>query len=487
MGKRVLAFDLGASSGRAMLARFDGSGIEIEEIHRFSNDPVLVNGTLYWDVLRLFFEIKQGISKAHHAGGFDSIGIDTWGVDFGFLDEDGILIENPVHYRDTRHAGYGEKAFKKLSKERAYEISGLQFMDINTAIQLYSIAENRPQLLKRAKTMLFMPDLLCYMLTGEKNTEYSIASTSQLLDAKKRDWSGEILNALGIPKDLFAPIVKSGTKVGRLSDEICSELGVSPVDVIATCEHDTASAVVSVPAAHEDFIYISSGTWSLFGTELKEPMLDEKARKYNITNEGGFGGSIRFLKNIMGLWLIQESRRQWIREGKTYSFQELEGYAREASPFQCFINPDAPEFIPQGNMPRRVQEYCKRTGQYVPENPGEILRCIYESIAMTYRESYRMISDATGKQYSAIHIVGGGTKDSLLCRMAADACGVNVTAGPVEATVLGNVAVQLIAMNEIADISKARKIISDSQKITSYTPKDTQDWDLAFIKYKAAK
>ena len=484
MSKRVLAFDLGASSGRAMLAQFDGNSIEIEEIHRFSNDPVMVNGTLYWDILRLFFEIKQGISKAHHAGGFDSIGIDTWGVDFGFLDENGVMIENPVHYRDNRNAGYGEKALEKLPRKRFYEIAGLQFMDINTAIQLYSIAQNRPQLLERAKTMLFTPDLLCYMLTGEKNTEYSIASTSQLLDAKKRDWSDEILNALGIPKRILAPIVKSGSKAGRLSAEICEELGVPAADVIATCEHDTASAVVSVPAADKDFIYISSGTWSLFGTELEEPMLDEKALKHNITNEGGFGGSIRFLKNIMGLWLIQESRRQWIREGKIYSFAELENHARVSQPFRCFIDPDAPEFVPQGNMPRRVQAYCERTNQYVPKTPGEILRCIYESIAMKYRETYGMIHDATGKRYSTIHIVGGGTKDTLLCQMTANACGVNVVAGPVEATVLGNVAVQLIALGEITDIWQARKIIAASQEPKAYAPEDTQDWDAAYSRYE---
>lgn len=486
MGKRVLSFDFGASSGRAMLAAFDGSRIEIEEIHRFSNDPVLMNGVLYWDVLRLLFEIKQGITKAHHAGGFDSIGIDTWGVDFGLLDERGDLLENPVHYRDKRNTGYSEKAFKKLPQKRFYDLTGLQFMDINTAMQLFSLAENRPYLLERAKTMLFMPDLLSYMLTGEMHTEYSIASTSQLLDAKARDWSFEIIDALNIPRRLFKPVVPSGTKVGQLSAEICEELGVPPADVIATCGHDTASAVVSVPASQEDFVYISCGTWSLFGTELKEPCISDKSLKYNITNEGGYGGSIRFLKNIIGLWLIQESRRQWIREGKEYSYAELEKQALAVPAFSCFIDPDHPDFIPQGNLPRRVQEFCRRTGQYVPQTAGEIMRCIYESIALKYRDTYAQLQDATGKSYPVIHMVGGGTKDNLLCQMTANACNADVVAGPIEATVFGNVAVQLIALGEIEDVWQARKIIAESQKLVTYSPCDMSEWETAYKKFKKA-
>lgn len=485
MNKRVLAFDFGASGGRAMLASYENGRITIEEIHRFSNDPVMVNGTLYWDVLRLFHEIKQGITKAHHAGGFQSIGIDTWGVDFGLLDEHGDLLENPVHYRDRRHAGYAEKAFTKLSRERLYEITGIQFMDINTAFQLYALKTDRPYLLERAKTMLFMPDLLCYMLTGEMNAEYSIASTSQLLDARSRDWSDEVINALDIPRGLLRPIIPTGSKAGMLSDEICEELGVPKADIIAVGEHDTASAVVSVPASGEDFAYISCGTWSLFGTELKQPCINEKSARYNITNEGGYGGTIRFLKNIIGLWLIQESRRQWIREGQEYSYAELERRALAEKPFSCFIDPDHPDFTPQGNLPRRVREFCRRTGQHVPETVGEVMRCIYESLALKYRYTLSQLEDTTGKKYPVIHMVGGGTKDNLLCRMTANACNVNVVAGPVEATVFGNVAMQFIAGGEIADISEARKVIADSQPLITYTPADAAQWDEAYARFTA--
>ena len=486
MSKRVLAFDFGASSGRAMLARYDGNTIEIQEIHRFSNDPVLVNGTLYWDVLRLLFEIKQGITKAHNAGGFDCIGIDTWGVDFGLLDEHGDLLENPVHYRDNRNIGLVEQSFKKIEKDRFYNITGIQFMDINTAFQLYGLMQNRPYLMERAQTMLFMPDLLCYMLTGQKNTEYSIASTSQLLDAEKRDWSYEIIDALGIPRRLFQPIIQPGTVTGKLSHEICEELSVPAVDVIAVGEHDTASAVLSVPAREKDFVYISCGTWSLFGTELDSPCIGDKSLRYNITNEGGFGGTIRFLKNIIGLWMIQESRRQWIREGKEYSYAELEKQALATKPFQCFIDPDHPDFVPQGNLPRRVQEFCERTGQYVPQSVGEIMRCIYESLALKYRYTFDLLKDTTGKDYSVIHMVGGGTKDNLLCQMTANSCGVDVVAGPIEATVLGNVAAQLIALGEIDSVATARQIIARSQKLITYNPADCGVWEEAFGRFQKA-
>ncbi len=480
MTKRVLAFDFGASSGRAIIGCFDGDKITLEEVHRFSNDPVSVGGTVYWDVLRLFYEIKQGIIKAKIAGGFDSIGIDTWGVDFGLIDSEGKLMENPVHYRDARTVGLVDEAFKTMPKEKLYGITGIQFMELNTLFQLISLKKYRPWMLERADKMLFMPDLFGYMLTGKMCAEYSIASTSQLIDLDKRTWSKEILDAFGIKESVFAPLVQPGTVLGELSKEICEECGVDPVPVISVCGHDTQSAITSVPCEDGDFAFLSSGTWSLFGTELDNPIVNETSMNINITNEGGFDGSTGFLKNIIGLWLIQESRRQWKREGKEYSYADLEKLALAAEPFKCFIDPDAPEFVPHGNIPERVREFCRKTGQYVPETVGEIMRCIYESLAMKYRLTFEKLRECTERDYPVIHVIGGGTKDGLLCQMTANSCDRTVKAGPIEATVMGNVAVQLMSDGSVKNIGQARKIVADSSELKTFEPKDTDKWAGAY-------
>ena len=480
MTKRVLAFDFGASSGRAIIGCFDGDKITLEEGHRFSNDPVSVGGTVYWDVLRLFYEIKQGIIKAKIAGGFDSIGIDTWGVDFGLIDSEGKLMENPVHYRDARTVGLVDEAFKTMPKEKLYGITGIQFMELNTLFQLISLKKYRPWMLERADKMLFMPDLFGYMLTGKMCAEYSIASTSQLIDLDKRTWSKEILDAFGIKESVFAPLVQPGTVLGELSKEVCEECGVDPVPVISVCGHDTQSAITSVPCEDGDFAFLSSGTWSLFGTELDKPIVNETSMNINITNEGGFDGSTGFLKNIIGLWLIQESRRQWKREGKEYSYADLEKLALAAEPFKCFIDPDAPEFVPHGNIPERVREFCRKTGQYVPETVGEIMRCIYESLAMKYRLTFEKLRECTERDYPVIHVIGGGTKDGLLCQMTANSCDRTVKAGPIEATVMGNVAVQLMSDGSVKNIGQARKIVADSSELKTFEPKDTDKWAGAY-------
>ncbi len=484
MNKRVLAFDFGASSGRAIIGVFDGEKIELREVHRFSNDPVKINGTFYWDVQRLFFEIKQGILKAKEDGGFDSIGIDTWGVDFGLLRKDGTLVENPVHYRDARNDGMVEFAKKYMSQEEMYDITGIQFMDFNTIFQLLSLKENRPYILEEADKLLFMPDLLSYMLSGVKSTEYSIATTSQMVDLKTRDWSDKILDTFGIKKDLLTDIVPTGAVIGQLSDDICEELGVPKADVISVASHDTQSAITAAPCEYEDFAFISCGTWSLFGTEVKEPIINDASKKLNVTNEGGYDYTIAFLKNICGLWLIQESRRQWIREGKEYSYAELEKMALECEPFKCFIDPDAPEFAPMGNIPERVRKYCEKTGQYVPQTVGEIMRCIYESLALKYRLTFDGIKDCTQKDYDRIHVMGGGTKDKLLLQMTAQSCNVNVYGGPIEATALGNIAVQLMSSGAISDIKEARKIIAQGENLKLYTPNDRDDWEKAYETFK---
>ena len=484
MNKRVLAFDFGASSGRAIVGVFDGEKIELREVHRFSNDPVKINGTFYWDVQRLFFEIKQGILKAKEDGGFDSIGIDTWGVDFGLLRKDGTLVENPVHYRDARNDGMVEFAKKYMSQEEMYDITGIQFMDFNTIFQLLSLKENRPYILEEADKLLFMPDLLSYMLSGVKSTEYSIATTSQMVDLKTRNWSDKILDTFGIKKDLLTDIVPTGAVIGQLSDDICEELGVPKADVISVASHDTQSAITAAPCEYEDFAFISCGTWSLFGTEVKEPIINDASKKLNVTNEGGYDYTIAFLKNICGLWLIQESRRQWIREGKEYSYAELEKMALECKPFKCFIDPDAPEFAPMGNIPERVRKYCEKTGQYVPQTVGEIMRCIYESLALKYRLTFDGIKDCTEKDYDRIHVMGGGTKDKLLLQMTAQSCNVNVYGGPIEATALGNIAVQLMSSGAISDIKEARKIIAQGENLKLYAPADRDEWEKAYEAFK---
>ena len=483
--KKVLSFDFGASSGRAMLASYENGKIEMAEIHRFSNDPVSVNGRMYWDVLRLFFEIKTGITKAVNAGGFDAIGIDTWGVDFGLINKKGELIGNPFHYRDQRTKGIPDKIFSEIiSKEDLYHRAGMQFMHFNTIYQLMYLKYNEPELLAQADKFLMMPDLFAYFLTGEMKEEASIASTSNLLNPNTKDWDFELIEKLGLDKKLFAPIVKSGSIYGYLSDEICNELGCKKVPVVAVCSHDTASAVAATPTSAEDFVYISCGTWSLFGIESKTPFLSDEAYKADFTNEGGFDGTIRFLKNIMGLWLIQESRRQWRREGIEVGFDTLEKEALASEPFKCFINVDDPMFETAGNLPKRVLEFCEKTGQYVPETRGEIMRCIYQSLAMKYKHTYNMLSDFTKREYKSINILGGGLKDKLLCRLTADATGATVFAGPTEATVMGNIAVAFYALGEIADFKELRKTVANSTDLKEYIPQNSEEWNKAYEDYK---
>ena len=481
-GKNVLAIDLGASSGRAILGNYDGERIRLEELHRFLNEPVQLNQTLYWDVLRLMHDIKIGLQKASKVT-FHSVGIDTWGVDFGLLDEDGNLLENPVHYRDKRTEGMFELAFSMYDKERFYELSGNQFMEINTVFQLLSLKNSRHALLSRAKTLLLMPDLLNYFLTGVKASEYTIASTTQMLNAREKVWSEEIIQSLGLPESILTKIIEPGTVLSPIRTEILDELMIKPANVVAVAGHDTQCAMVAVPAKEEDFLFLSCGTWSLFGTELKEPLISEKSKQYNMTNEGGYGGKISFLKNIIGLWLIQESRRQWAREGINYTFSELENEAQKATPFQAFIDPDAPEFVTPGNIPERIRDYCKRTNQEAPKEIGEYVRLINECLALKYRYVMEQIEDCTQKSYDTIYLVGGGSKSRLLCQMTANACKKKVVAGPAEATVYGNIALQLIALGEISDLTKARECIRNSEDMVCYVPQEEDKWEEAYQRF----
>lgn len=484
--KKMLAIDLGASSGRGIIGSWDGEKIALQEIHRFSNDPVMMPGGFFWDTPRLLHDVKAAILAASHAGGVDTIGIDTWGVDYGYLDKTGALLSLPYHYRDTRTDGIQDYVFGKFaSRNEIYASTGLQSMNFNTLYQLAADLRDRPWLMENAACLLHMPDLLGYMLTGEKMSEYTIVSTGAMLNAKKRAYDSELLGKFGIPEKILCEIVQPGTTLGSLLPAIEEETGGGGAKVVKVAGHDTASAVLAVPAENEDFLYISSGTWSLMGVESREPIITDLSEKYNVTNEGGVFGTIRVLKNIMGLWLVQESRRQWKREGKNYSFDEMAAMASAAKPLQSFIDPDDLLFSPAGNMPKRICEYCAQTGQHTPENVGEIIRCIFDSLALKYRLTAEKLEELTGRSYSTINIVGGGTKEEMLCRFTADATHKTVCAGPVEATALGNIAMQCMAAGEIGDIWEARCVIRNSTEMKIYTPdqKNAEAWDEAYARF----
>ncbi len=483
---KMLAIDLGASSGRGIVGSFDGEKLTLRENHRFSNDPVFVNGRFTWDILRIFFEIKNSITKTVIEGdNVSSVGIDTWGVDYGLLDKKGRLLANPTHYRDLRTENVTDYVKQFISPEDIYRVTGIQAIDFNTLNQLAVEKRDNSELLELADKMLFIPDLLNYFLTGKMATEYTIASTGMILDAAKRDFAYDLTDKLGIKRSLFAPMVQPCTSLGGLLPQINEEVGKNNINVVTVASHDTASAVIAVPATKgEDFIYISSGTWSLMGAELKDPLINDATRIANYTNEGGAMNTIRFLKNIMGLWIIQESRRQWKREGKDYSFAQMEAWAKEATPFKSLINPDYHTFGTPGNMPEKIRDYCRMTGQYVPETVGEVVRCIYESLALKYRYTVDTIDKLMNKNTKMINVVGGGTKDKFLSQMTADACGIPVCAGPEEATAIGNLMMQAIAAGEIKDMAEARQVVANSFELKHYEPtSDRAAWDEAYGRF----
>lgn len=482
MGRRVLCFDFGASSGRAMIADYENEKITLTEVHRFKNRSISVNGTLYWDILALYNEIRTGLVKAHKTGGFESVGIDTWGVDYGIIDKNGFLMSNPIQYRDKRTSGMIEKAAESIPLDKLYKATGNQIMEINTAFQLLAEKELRPYILENGAAILPTPDLLSYMLTGKISAELSIASTTQLFDPNALNWSDEAINALGLPRCLFPEIVKPGESKGTLLPELCSELNIPQCEVAAVCGHDTQCAAFSAPAEEDDYIFLSSGTWSLFGTVLDKPLITAKAAELNVTNEVGYDGKITFLKNITGLWLVQETKAYLESQGQEYSFADLEKLAHEAQSFTAFIDPDAAEFSVSGDIPSRIREYCRRTGQNVPETTGEIMRTVYLSLAMKYRFALEQISECTGKIYQNIYAVGGGTRDTLLSQLTADVCNIPVTSGPVEATVMGNAAIQLLKCGAISSISDVPHIIRRSEELSTFTPRKNYDKEFEIFK-----
>lgn len=482
--ERFLAVDLGAESGRVLLGDFDGERMEISEAHRFSNEPVLLPDGLHWNVLGIFNEIKRGITRAVSEGGeIESLGVDAWGVDFGLLDSAGALLANPHHYRDPRTEGMMEAAQRKVPREEIYRTTGIQFMQINTLNQL--LAMQGSPVLGVANTLLTIPDLFNYWLTGEIACEYTNATTTQLLDVETGEWASGMARAMGIPNGIFPEVVAPGAILGPLSDRIAQAIGLpGRLSVTAVASHDTASAVVAIPASEESFAYISSGTWSLVGMELPRAVLTTEALEANFTNEGGFAGTTRFLKNVMGLWILQECRRVWSLEGTEYSYEELVDLAERVTTESVLVDPDHPDFLPTGDMPARIRRLCRQTGQRVPDGPAEISRCVMESLALKYRWTIESAESVTGRTAEAIHIVGGGCRNSLLCRLTAEATRRPVLAGPAEATATGNLMVQAYSQGHVGSFSEIREVVRRSVEVQVYEPEQgAAHWEEAYQRF----
>ncbi len=480
-----LAVDLGAESGRVVAGHFDGVSIQLEEVHRFGNGPVNVRGSLYWDFLGLWKNIKAGLTKAGALYGdrVVGIGLDTWGVDFGLLAADDTLLGTPYHYRDTRTDHAMEDAFEFVSRDEIYERTGVQFLQFNSIFQLMSMVKAGSPVLDIAETFLNLPDLLNFWLTGRKVSEFSIATTSQCYDPRAKDWAYDMLEKLGIPTHIFGEIVPSGTVLGPLLASVADETGLGQVPVIAPATHDTGSAVAAVPMDPDNAIYLSSGTWSLMGIESREPVINEQMLAHNLTNEGGADDTFRLLKNIMGLWLVQELRREWQRAGEDHDYGEMVEMAAASPAFGSLIDPSDGRFMAPGDMSVRIQAFCKETGQEVPESKGALLRTALESLALEYRRVAEGLDDIAGKHLETIHIIGGGSKNELLDQFAADATGRTVVAGPVEATALGNVMVQAIATGRLASMAEGREVIKQSFDVKVFEPRDTAAWDAAYNRY----
>lgn len=487
--KAYLAVDLGASSGRHVLGHFDGSQLRLEEVHRFENGPVEVAGRLYWNFLGQWANVREGLRVA---GGkykdITSVGVDTWGVDFGLLGSGDELLGNPYHYRDARTNGMMEKAFGIVSREEIFRYTGLQFMQLNTLYQLLAMKLGGSPLLDIAESLLMVPDLFHWLMTGVKCNEMTEASTSQCYDPVRGDWALELLGKFSLPMRIFSPVVQPGTTLGPLRKNLIAETGLTNTKVVLPGTHDTASAVMAVPAASRpgekpDWCYLSLGTWALMGIESPKPIMTDAVLKHNFTNEGGVGGTTRLLKNITGLWLVQECRRVWNLAGANLDWEAINQLSAAASPLRSLINPDAPDFAAPTDMPEAVREFCRKTGQSVPEDKGAIVRCILESLAFKFRQVLQMCEELNERRIETIHIVGGGTKNRQLCQFAADACGRRVVAGPIEATAVGNLMLQAVAAGDVGSIAEAREVIRRSFPVEEYTPQNASAWNDAYERF----
>jgi rhamnulokinase len=491
MDKHIyLAVDLGAESGRVIAGTLDGDKLELEEMHRFANVPVRVLDSLQWDILRLWNDIQDGLQKSatKYGGTFNGIGVDTWGVDFGLLDANDDLLGNPTHYRDKRNEGMMDKAFESVAREDIYSTTGLQFLPFNSLYQLVAMREKSSPQLEIAKSLLLIPDLLHFWLCGVKASEYSIASTSQMLDASTRGWSEDLLRKLDLPTTMLPDVVSPGTVLGHVREDLAQRLGIeASTPVIVPGSHDTASAIAAVPVSSSDeqWAYLSSGTWSLMGIELDEPLITQQTRELGFTNEGGVAGTIRFLKNIAGLWLVQECRRSFARAGREFSYDDLTQRAAGARPLKCFVEPDDASFVAPADMPQAIRDYCQRTGQEVPQGAGETVRCCLDSLALKYRKTLESLETLRGERIETLYIVGGGTQNKLLSRLTADCLGRKVIAGPIEATAIGNILTQAMARGAVKNLAHLREIVASSFSLETFEADAhaKTDWDQAYEKF----
>jgi rhamnulokinase len=480
-----LAFDLGAESGRAVLGRLDGGKLSVHEVRRFPNTPLDLSGHIHWNVYALFDEMKAAMKESAAAIGSRpaSVGVDTWGVDFGLLARDGSLLGLPFCYRDHRNIGAMEEYFKLVPRPDLYEATGIQFMPFNTLFQVYAMVRERSPLLDAAADLLFMPDLFNFLLTGKKAAEFTIATTSQFLDPRTKAWVPGLFQAMGLSKKILQNIIEPGTVLGPLAEEVARETGLFGVPIVATAGHDTAAAVAAVPAEGRNWAYISSGTWSLVGVEEKAPVISPRSLESNFTNEGGVGGTIRFLKNVTGLWLVQGCRKAWAKDGPL-SYEELVQAAGDAPPFAAFIDPDSPDFLNPPDMPDAIAGYCRGTGQQTPVSRAAMVRALLESLALKYRYVIDQLRFVLGHPIEKIHVIGGGSRNELLCRFTADATGLPVIAGPAEATAIGNILVQAMAMGRVESPEEIRAIIRGSFELRTYEPEDTAAWDAAYARFR---
>lgn len=480
-----LAFDLGASSGRAILGTLLNDKLELTEIHRFTNQMQLINGHYFWNIFSLFGELKTGLKKCIKEFGVQpkSIGIDTWGVDFVHLNREGMIVSLPFAYRDPRTNTSMDDLFRVIPQEEVYAQTGIQFMQFNSLFQLFSMVKGQSSLMEITDSVLFMPDALNYLFSGVKKSEFSIASTSQMIVPGTCKWNEELIKKAGIPTSVLQEIILPGTILGTIQDEVASETGSKRIPVIAVAGHDTASAIVSVPVERDDFAYISSGTWSLMGIESERPIISEQTRLLNFTNEGGVDGTTRFLKNIMGMWLIQEVQRVWENEGTAYSWPEMVELARKSEPFKFLINPDDPMFLNPRDMVQAVRDFCYQTAQGTPQSHGETIRCIYDSLALKYRFTLEQIQDVSERPVEVIHIIGGGANNHFLNQLTADATGLQVVAGPTEATAIGNILIQAKALGYVGSVPEIRKIVAGSFDLVQFIPSSEIDWDEAYNRY----
>jgi rhamnulokinase len=479
-----LGFDLGASSGRTVLGTLQDDKISTKELHRFSNDTINILGNLRWNIVDLFENIKQGMKAcaSEITTKPESIAVDTWGVDYGLFAADGNMLGLPYGYRDVRTDEMMDEFFKIIPRDHVYELTGIQFMQLNTLFQLFSMVRSKSPVLNVVSDLLFMPDMINYFLTGIKKTEFTIATTSQLYNPRKQDWDDVLFSALGISKNIMQKIVPPGTMLGNLLEVVAAETGLDQIPVVATASHDTGSAVASVPADGHDWAYISSGTWSLVGVEITKPIINKQSLEFNFTNEGGVGGTFRFLKNCMGLWPIQQCRKAW-SNAKKLSYDELTKLAASARPFVAVIDPDYQGFLNPPDMPEAIRAYCQKTGQQIPQNRADMTRSILEGLALKYRFIFDQIKQLHPHPINRTHIIGGGTQNKLLCQFTANATGIPVVAGPVEATAIGNIMVQAMGLGIVKSPTEIRGIIANSFDLEKYEPQDTKKWNSAYERF----